>query len=152
MPPYIRRDRGWDYRGPVEIRHLRLAERERLLKLVQDRLSLKNDWLPLPPALLVRLCLFGSGTALLIMLATISESANPLVRLALFLELAVIVFSTIIVIRYWFLYRNELRHLLIAENICPALCFDCGGYTEGFEGAECPECGARLVNEKAGAE
>jgi hypothetical protein len=40
---------------------------------------------------------------------------------------------------------------MLARNICPAFCFDCGGFTEGFEGSECPTCGARLLNEKTQA-
>jgi hypothetical protein len=145
MPAFIRRCHGKDWFTPAEIRHLPKPERYRLMVAVKRRTG----------------CQYFPLFALIVMI--VPPAVTPLLLLysawlykdqAWMLTIVAILFVSS-ALSVWFAvsgqrrFRKELREQLLVENICPARCFECYYFTEGFAGSECPNCGAILLAPKA---
>jgi uncharacterized paraquat-inducible protein A len=65
------------------------------------------------------------------------------------LAFCVLFFLGFSVWRNWRVMRLAIRLQMLAEGIRPAVCFECRYFTEGFEGSECPVCGAILYRDKS---
>jgi hypothetical protein len=136
MPPYLRKFRGWDWFTPAEVRHLPVSEQQRLIKPAH-RAAIKDKYL-LGLILLVLGGLFAAGW---LRDPDLSDSSH---QLSLALSGLAVLVGVLIPFRYRAVLRRALRTQMLAEGIRPAVCFQCRYFTEGFEGAECPVCGAVL--------
>ena len=158
MPHFIRRRHGLDWFTPGELAHLPIQIRKRLIETArqnveQDKLNRKmarifgywflGTWL-LTCGSIPFLAL---GDFLGLISQPVSDFLFPsLIWLGFGLFGLMMVFGVpfTIVLKYK-LYRRHVRELMLTEGIRPALCFDCRYYVEGFEGDQCPNCGAMLV-------
>lgn len=155
MPHFIRKRRGWDFFTPAEIKHLPIEEQKRVLEAVGEamrcdgRLFRQAVW---------SLSIFAAIYPLLYVaeLVALAQAASPEWELfsagGIFLLLAcpAIPIAAYAVRRHYFL-RATLRRYLWDAVIRPAVCFECRYYVEGFEGDECPNCGAALIVPKVTA-
>lgn len=147
MPQFVRQRRSWDWdwTTPAAIRHFSCEARERLIAAAWKKLGKGPQ--AIPPFLF----LVVAGPAMLF--PALSLVRNPkTVNLA---EIAiascmVLAFLTLMGLNYWkwFCFLRALKEELLTEGVRPTVCFECRYYTEGFEGTECPNCGAALVAPK----
>src|SRR5262245_57684117 len=143
MPAYERRRRPWDWFTLAEIKHLPAAERDTIMRIarkaaVEDR--------PLGSPQVANL---GLVFLVFLLLALGRAYAAASFFGEYFVVVAFYSFALLVALgaglRSRTIIRRSVREQLFARNICPAYCFDCGAFTEGYEGKECPVCGTALV-------
>jgi hypothetical protein len=146
MPQFVRKRRGWDWFTPKTLRHLPPDVRERITKGAAKSAHQRSRLLRL--AVLAGMSVAAAGQ---FWLAGKIRSRNA----TQFLFEALLAFQGLILlgmvgVGLWYrrLFHGAIRDELWNAGIRPAACFDCGYYTEGFDGDECPSCGAALVAPK----
>ncbi len=142
MPQFIRRRRWLLSRYPPEIRHLSLTEQGRLFEPILQEVLREH-----------RRADILAGLAIVAVVILSKEFVAPILLNAgvpwvlLVPSFPMLVAGGLCLV-YW---RNQsailkkLRAQMLAEGIRPAVCFECRYFTEGFDGGECPNCGAMLT-------
>ena len=147
MPPFIRpRFRRWDWFTPSAIRHLPLAERVRLVRETREVVQRHPVYRSFPFLLLLYPTFFW--------LTYTFRKVLPMKLMAVLMCTFILLSLVLLVVAVLWrrsLFRRTLRQKLLDAGIRPRVCFECGYYVEGFEGAECPSCDAPLIRAAASA-
>lgn len=151
MPPASKSDgpptKSWWARdiAPLapEIAHLPAAERKRLLDAARRRLHRR----PLFAAIVAGVCL-PLLLPLLVLAASLFEPSLQWVMGSWFFTAVILIagidgWLLLYLVRY--LWRRELRQLLLEENIRPSRCFECLQDATAVDAPRCSHCGAMLV-------
>jgi hypothetical protein len=146
MSQYIRQRRPWAWLTTREVEHLPFFERERLRELARQEVY--NDWL----CRCIRVLTGLAGLATLGILICGPKVVWPADPVGLPSPLVCSMFSLLALgwLRERNVFRRAMRAQLLAQGVCPAYCFECGYFTEGFQGSECPSCGAALIASSTG--
>lgn len=148
MPQFIRRRDEFDWLTPPAIRHLSAEEQHRLIDIAkkESRKGRNRFGRAVLGAYFIVFVIGAFTEEKLIPLAKIP----PVPPLLKFLGGLGILMSSFAILVFIYVYQKRifdraLRAQMLADGIRPCYCFDCGYYTEGFQGNDCPNCGAALV-------
>lgn len=145
MPQYLRRRRAWwETLTPAEVRHLPAAIHQ-LLRCAARQMAWRD---PLVIGLQITTSLVGVGGLVVRYMPDMAAYVEiPFAEVPFQIPLFMVAVGAHF-FRYQSVFRKALRIQMLAQGIRPAVCFECRYFTEGFEGSECPVCGAILYQDK----